>query len=480
MKERAIKPPQRAGDPIPALRVAESDGGPDGRRTIYDFGATYPLGTLRFGAVRPDERVGRLRIGRSLDGRNWTPVETVPADGAIRLDDAPARYVRLEGEAGEDAFFEAGRGFAAEPADDWTALFHRREGWTGADGIYSVPLNGLEAPGRAAANRTLLLFGDTFIGTVDPVSNARVSMAMINNSMALLHGDRPDPQRIAFRWNRSGPEPASSIVPSTPRALAHKDAYYWLQDGTSVGGKFHCFPLIVSPDPEGPEGFEFAVHGIVRVTAPIGEDGPMLELQEQADTPLYCRTAEGHTVYFGAAILPLTEEAGAPNPDGYVYVYGLRNDGATRLVAARVAAEELERIERWTFWNGSDWTDRIEDCAPIAPETSTELSVTPMVGGFLDGKFVVVYQQGGISGSRVAVRVGDSPVGPFGPGIPLHYCAEPEAGNGIYSYNAKAHPHLSAPGELLASYNVNTTSMDVHRADGGIYRPRFIRIRQIV
>jgi hypothetical protein len=32
----------------------------------------------------------------------------------------------------------------AEPAPEWSALFHRQQGWTGADGIFFVPLNGNE------------------------------------------------------------------------------------------------------------------------------------------------------------------------------------------------------------------------------------------------------------------------------------------------------------------------------------------------
>ena len=45
-------------------------------------------------------------------------------------------------------------------------------------------------------------------------------------------------------------------------------------------------------------------------------------------------------------------------------------------------------------------------------------------------------------------------------------------------YNAKAHPHLSRPGELLISYNVNTFDFwgDFFR-DADIYRPRFIRLK---
>ncbi|MBB6730593.1 DUF4185 domain-containing protein [Cohnella zeiphila] len=475
MNDPKLQMPLRKGDPLPAQRLRGADGGD---WDFYDFGASYPLESVRWEFEPTEDESGRMRIEGSLDGRTWLPwTAEVSGAGAVR---SPIRYVRIAGAAEREPAFLAGTGLAAEPADEWTQLFHRREGWSGSDGIYSIPLNGVEAPGRAASSRTLFLFGDTFVGSVDRQTDERVGYAMINNSMALLDGDLPDPARISFRWGERDGKPAGAILPATPLARSHEGTYYWLQDGTSVGGKFHCFPLIVGPNPDGPEGFEFTVHGVAMVSAPMGEDGPELARQEQADTPLYFRSANGHTTYFGAAILPLTEEAGVPNPDGYVYIYGLQQNGGTKLVVARVPAGELERTDRWTFWNGSAWTGRKEECEPVAPETSTELSVTPLSGGWLDGKFALVFQQGGIHGNRVAASIGESPVGPFGPAIPLFYCSEPEAGNGIYTYNAKAHPHLSRPGELLASYNVNTTSWEAHRLHGGIYRPRFIRIRQIV
>ncbi len=480
MREQTTRPLLK-GDQIPAIRISDTRDEADESWTIFDFGASYPLGEIRLNSGRPAEESCPVRIEYSLNGKDWAPAGTPGISEQTGIGgNAQARYVRIEGAKGDSASFYVGTGLAVEPADDWTLLFHRSSGWTGSDGIYSIPLNGVEDQGRSGEGRTLLLFGDTFIGSVDKETDARISPVMINNSFAILQGDRPNPERISFHWGRQGDEHASAIVPTTPDGLAHEGTYYWLQDGTSVGGRFHCFPLIVGPNPEGPEGFEFEVHGIARVSAPMGENGPVLEEQEQADTPLYSRTAEGLTTYFGAAIMPNTVAAGVPNPDGFVYVYGLRNDGATRMVASRVREEELADTTRWTFWNGRDWTDNMEDCVPIAPDTSTEFSVTPMTGGFLEGKYVAVFQQGGIHGSHVAIYLGESPVGPFGPATFLYYCAEPEEGKGIYTYNAKAHPHLSPPGELLVSYNVNTTSWDAHKAFGSIYRPRFIRIRQIV
>ncbi|MBI4832818.1 MAG: hypothetical protein HY801_14960, partial [Candidatus Lindowbacteria bacterium] len=57
-------------------------------------------------------------------------------------------------------------GWVAEPAREWNRLFDRTSGWTGADGIYSIPLSGIDAPGSAADASTFFVFSDTFIGEV--------------------------------------------------------------------------------------------------------------------------------------------------------------------------------------------------------------------------------------------------------------------------------------------------------------------------
>ena len=476
MKDNTPRAPLRKGDLIPASRI-QAD-----RATMacYDFGASYAVaGVLIDGNHAGDGEGYDSRIEYSLNGKDWTALTGEGSGGE------QARYVRMTGEAAsfadERIAFVCDTGFAVEPADEWTNLFHRHSGWAGSDGIYSIPFNGVETQGTAGDTKTLLVFGDTFVGEVDEQTRERSeSTVMLNNTLAVLDGAEPRRDAVRFVWREDGNgEPLSAIVPTTPKALSRRDTYYWLQDGTSCSGTFHCFPLIIGHDPNGPEGFEFAVHGVTHVSAPLTADGPDLARQRQEDTPLYFKSSKGHTTYFGAAIMPNTNEAGAPNPDGYVYVYGLQHDGVHRPVVARAPEAELANIGQWTYWNGSGWTSRKEECAPIAPEVSCEYSVSPMRGGALDGKYVVACQLGGTSGNHLALYDGSSPVGPFERCTRLYYCPESEEGLGIYTYNAKGHPHLSPTGELLVTYNVNTTSMEANMARGDIYRPRFVRVRQI-
>jgi len=90
----------------------------------------------------------------------------------------------------------------------------------------------------------------------------------------------------------------------------------------------------------------------------------------------------------------------------------------------------------------------------------------------------LIYTPGTI-GSRIAARIGDRPTGPFGEERILHEEQETKRlGNGVFAYNAKAHPVLSKTGELLITYNINSNdnSFRVFK-EADIYYPRFIRIR---
>ena len=92
-----------------------------------------------------------------------------------------------------------------------------------------------------------------------------------------------------------------------------------------------------------------------------------------------------------------------------------------------------------------------------------------------NGKYILVFQVMGLS-DKVGVRIGDSPVCPFSDIIEVWKA--PEWQKGLWTYNAKAHPNLSKPGELLISYNTITADFwnDIQK-DATIYHPRFIRLK---
>lgn len=360
----------------------------------------------------------------------------------------------------------------AVAAPEWSELLHRQSGWTGADGIYSIPLSGSERIG--GGGKTLLVFSDTFIGDV-AADGARVpGYSLINNTLALLDAPNPRPENIQFYWpTGTGGAPEAVFTPSTP--LSRPNQWYWLMDGIVLDSKLRLFSLRLRHTSG---GFGFAVVGVGLLTADLGatsSDLSQIDAQHtQVDTPLFVAGSGGiGDIIFGSAILPNTAATGAPHPDGFVYIYGTRNDPFDKkLLAARVLPESFGDFAEWRYWDGTNWSTSITASAPIpgASRLSSEQSVTPLS----DGRYVVVSQQDGLA-PYVQVHIGLSPVGPFAAPQVIYECPEPQQDSDIICYNAKAHPHLSRPGELLISYNVNSFSFQDNVDDAGLYRPRFIR-----
>lgn len=173
----------------------------------------------------------------------------------------------------------------------------------------------------------------------------------------------------------------------------------------------------------------------------------------------------------GAGIFVNTASAGAPDPDGYIYVYG-KKDELQGMIVARVLPKNFEKFDKWVFWDGNNWVSSITEAVSVAHRVSNELSVSPLG----DGRYALVFQIDGI-GNRVGLCLGLTPYGPFGPIIELWETTEGEQKN-YYTYNAKAHPALSNPGELLISYNVNAFDFFREiRKNPYLYRPRFIRLK---
>ena len=355
---------------------------------------------------------------------------------------------------------------AASIAPEWTALFDRESGWTGADGIFSIPDNSVDAPGTAASGATTFLFSDTAIGEVQPDGSRAPGVRLVNNTLARLEGGAPDPSRINFVWAGENGQPTALVVPDTPNAQPGE--WYWNQDAIVRDGRLNSLFLRIGRPASG--GFE--VVGVSLVTFEVGEGLPTDIAQR--DTPFFRPDQPGRgNIQFGAGILENTAEAGAPDPDGYLYVYGVQNDPFNKkLLVACLRPSDFGRFGLWRFWNGTTWVADLDEAVPVTDRISNELSVTPLA----DGRYLLVFQLDAIS-PRVAVRYGESPVGPWGEVQEVYTCPEAATEPDTFCYDAKAHPHLSAPGELLVSYNVNTFDFfgDFFR-DADIYRPRFIRL----
>lgn len=358
--------------------------------------------------------------------------------------------------------------FTVEEASEWTALFDRSSGWVGADGIFTIPVNGIDKAG--SADSTLFIFSDTMIGEIKG-GELQPGWSMVNNSAGYLRGSEAREDRFRFYWNKNDKgKPQALFIPDTPSA--EKGDYYWLGDGfVNAGHNNATYIFAYRMRNLSNEEWSFSEMGNVLIVIPPGSKPPFKN-HRQIETPFHFdATRAEEKGSFGAGILVNTKTAGVENPDGYVYVYGVKGK-SKQLLVARVLPKNFEDFGAWRFWDGNRWNADMYRSVPVAENVSNELSVSHLP----DGQYALVYQEGGM-GSTIGLRVGTTPYGPFGPQIDLWECKEPQQKN-IITYNAKAHPALSRPGELLISYNVNAFDfLNEIKKKPNLYRPRFIRVR---
>jgi hypothetical protein len=314
---------------------------------------------------------------------------------------------------------------------------------------------------------TLLLFSDTYIGEVKD-GKPLPGNVMVNNTCALVQGNSANPDSIQFFYKKD--EKGAPQTFFVPQGTAEKKQHFWLGDGfvnQERDNTLYIFAYYIEVTGEGV--FDFTEPDVSLIAVPAEASRPPFAKQRQIKTPLHV-TVKGEAGNLGAGIFVNTKKAGAPQPDGYVYVYGCIGKDKN-LVAARVKPKDFEDFGKWRYWNGSTWAPDSAQLAPITNAASNELSVTPLP----DGRYALIFQVMGLS-DKVGMRIGDSPVGPFGEIQEIW--RTPEADKGLFCYNAKAHPNLSKPGELLISYNTITLDFwnDIQK-DAHIYRPRFIRIK---
>jgi hypothetical protein len=358
---------------------------------------------------------------------------------------------------------------AVTRAPEWTSLFERTSGWLGADGIYSIPLNSYDAAlGPRSSLRTLFVFSDTRVGEADPRTLVISDHGMPSHSAAILDGTAPRRDAITFHFGEHADGGLGHVFTGS---------HAWLNDGIAIGQ--NVFLTAFAEKDWKPVRLDL-------ITLPLVNGRPDFQrVHVQPGVPLLYKD-ESYDILFGVALMDLSESSGAPQPDGYVYAYGYRDskqEGSRKdAVVARVRREEYADPARWRFWDGRAWRADISaaarDAATLQRRVSAEFSVTPVSEGLYRGKYLMVYCRD-VQTRDMMIAVGDTPTGPFGEGILIYRALEPETynpfnGNTAYTYNAKAHPHLSPPGRLLISYNVNQGGSLPKTTE--VYRPRFLWI----
>jgi hypothetical protein len=305
-------------------------------------------------------------------------------------------------------------------------------GWTGSDGMYSVPL---------PDGRVIWLCGDTFLGIVEPGHRRPAGTPMIHNSAIVQDGTR-----LSTLYQGTHEQPLPWVTPPD------STGWYWPGDGTVEGDRLRIFLFhFIST---GPSGWDFA-----QVATDIGTF-VLPDLQLESITPTttgLVKMPGGTQVNYGVAILE----------DGpYTYLYGVEDVPFNKYMhLARAQAGNV--LGPWEFFTGTGWSRDPQSAIRILGGIADQYSVTKTRDGY-----ILIAQDHGI-GKNMLIYGSKHPTGPWQSGGVLY--STPESGGNIYTYGATAHPEFTIDGWLLISYNVNSFDFgDVFR-NVNDYRPRFIR-----
>lgn len=339
----------------------------------------------------------------------------------------------------------------AEPAPDLDKLFRRTDGWIGADGAFSVPL---------PEKRTLWLFSDTWVGSIR--DGKRKPETMVNNTVGVQEGSGADAKiTFAIQKGDDGKHKAIFVPPDGK-------GWFWLFAGHHADGKLHVFlPRQEKTGAGGAFGFRGIDVWLGTVSNPADE--PTKWKVGYAKVPFADLRAEPRRS-FGAAVLAAGDHA---------YVYGCEEKPgkpgvARRLLVARAPVNKLADFDSWRFLGEKgEWKADAKEAVARADGLGSELSVSYLPG---PKKYALVYTQNGLS-DRIVGRFAESPEGPWGEPVLLYTCPEMKKDKKVFSYAAKAHPHLAADGnELVISYAVNSFDLAPVINDAELYWPRFVRV----
>ena len=340
---------------------------------------------------------------------------------------------------------------SVEALPQYDALFSNEDGWTGADGAYSVTLN---------QDAIAWFFGDTWIGQI---KNGRHENAtLVNNSVAIQRGRRPPGAEMNFYFGRAADgSPAAFIRPVDGRG------WFWVFDGVMTAEGLYLF--LIQVERSGGEAlFDFRVIGAWLGHVENPAESPSVWRIRQSRIP-WSEFSSLASILWGSAVLQI---------DNFLYVYGTTEDVGSaahqkHMILARVPVSRLADFSRWRFYADGRWVSDFRQAGRLSTDIPHEYSVSYLPGL---NKYAVIYSQDGLS-KDILARLSPEPQGPWGDPIRLYQCPEAEWDHSIFCYAAKAHTNLSQmPDQLIITYIANSVDFDRTANDARLYRPRFLKV----
>ncbi|SMO89040.1 DUF5005 domain-containing protein [Gracilimonas mengyeensis] len=325
--------------------------------------------------------------------------------------------------------------------ESYNTLFTRSgDGLTGADGTYSVLL---------PDGRTLWIFGDTFLGTVNPDSTRKRTDPMyIRNAFVVQDG-----MELTTLYNGDPAEFNSIMIPpevvNSGGAFGEDSLWYWPGDAFVDDQTLNVFVSKFSQDGDGMWDFGWKGAAVVRFSLPDFKQTEIIEIPAEK--------LDG--IHFGHAVF---------EDSLHTYIYGLR-DG--KPYAARFTGREAEA--EWEYFSDGQWVPDVTLATPVLDtDGSEQFSVIE-----LEGVYYLITQRGGFSNEVWAYHASQ----PYGwssnDGKRLFTIEIPFDNTNLFTYNALAHPQfINDRGEILISYNMNSHRLQDHFENAHIYKPRFMRV----
>ena len=317
-------------------------------------------------------------------------------------------------------------------------------------------------------------FSDTYLGS--PAARKTLFYASsIRNSIVLQQGGtlartitggntcQEHNTSLSF-YNRYAHTPAAAPDASS-------GGFYWTGDQMIVGSNVVKFYYHGTPS-----SFPFSIDSSAVATIPISsvENDSTVSITPTRFTDL---CANGPTsLIWGQALL---------NWDGYVYIYGWSTSNSQLLYLARATAANLTNTPAWQTFDGLDSSGNPvwSSCSNVSPLPITRgsgMSVAP-----INGSLWLIQEDGGsgLAGGPITAHPASEPW-LFGNNEVVLY-NPPEASHSYpyyhLTYEARLQPGLGSNGNVVISYNVNTTAVDTgcvsaNAHDASIYRPRFVDV----
>jgi hypothetical protein len=345
-------------------------------------------------------------------------------------------------------------GSAGQAFSDADVLFHRDPRWLGADAALSVPL---------ADNRTLWLFGDTFIAK--SAKHQRSDSTMVSNTISIQTGADPRTAAISFHWRTDGDgSPAAFFANPQPNQK------YWPGHGIRLReGPLVIFLYRVVSTPGHGLGFASAGYAIAVIDNP---DAPVATWRP--------RITDVAPSAFDAA--PAT----AVVQDGeYIVAVAIRQQGThagalVRYPAASLAKGDVSKAEWWAG-DARGWVPEAALGAGgptfVMDDAGAECS---LLWDARTGSFIHIASYG-FGASTIALRTAAALTGPWSAPITVYRPPESD-GPRPFVYAAKAHPELVGPdsASLVITYATNSFDFnDLFTPQGArsLYWPRFVIVQ---